>query len=822
MAKNQGYSESYAKASRIIYRIMWLIGMLLVLSLLIFVVLKQLFIKILSFLFDGDYEYKFVKGILDAIRSIIGSITGSSPFSTDWLPHTNKWSESFAHATSNSGAKLMLFLFICLVVLAIAYTVTIIMRHHYGEMAPFLNDSESRKVKRKIIRKIDVGYINRSNKEKNKQKSSLSKFEKKVRRHIRRKLKVRIHTFIPEDSPVAIKHYHIRIRRGKTTPITEQVTKRIKDLHTELTDITGSVKFDQQKSSENFRYFIFEGSKEKAFKEAKSVVKQREEQNSASTTGESSEENELTDGYNYPLDILSENPKKIERQTKKAEKFAEKNQGKVDVLLASMGMQVESKKPRIFNSAIEYIYGTRFTQANKSLDEIAKAVEQELSVQGIKVDKQADNMIINIPLPKDDRIPIDGGKLIKKAFDEGIENPTHAVLGQNVENNPVDFLFSKGPHTLLAGASGSGKSVASKFTLISMLAKSTPDELKMQIIDPKQTDFVPFNKSPFNLTDVITDIKNDVAPFLKYIVYVMEERYTMLKDAGGMENIEEYNEWAEENGKDKLPYIVIFMDEVSDMMVQIQEQVESSIQRLGQMGRASGVHLILSTQRPSREVITGLIKTNLATSWAMSVRSDTDSRIILEQSGAEKLNGQGDMLFSPQGAQPIRAQGANIKRKQLEQIFEALNEKYEKSPSPDYHAYVARKEAEENDEDEESNDTFAAISSLQQTKLDIEQNQDNDVPQFSNDEIKSDSSSNVVNVDEYKSEHSSNSNSEAENKTEKDDDEDDALAKAFKKREERRAARKNKTEDNKDDEENDDKPTFEIDTSLLVRDKDKE
>jgi hypothetical protein len=166
MAKNQGYSESYAKASRIIYRIMWLIGMLLVLSLLIFVVLKQLFIKILSFLFDGDYEYKFAKGILDAIRNIIGSITGSSPFSTDWLPHTNKWSESFAHATSNSGAKLMLFLFICLVVLAIAYIVTIIMRHHYGEMAPFLNDSESRKVKRKIIRKIDVGYINRSNKEK--------------------------------------------------------------------------------------------------------------------------------------------------------------------------------------------------------------------------------------------------------------------------------------------------------------------------------------------------------------------------------------------------------------------------------------------------------------------------------------------------------------------------------------------------------------------------------------------------------------------------------------------------------------------------------
>ncbi|MCG7340169.1 hypothetical protein MHZ36_12805 [Staphylococcus sp. ACRSN] len=808
MAENKGYSERYAKASRIIYRIMWVIGILFAISVLIFVVLKQFFIKAISFLFDGDHWYKVAKTILDVIRNIIGTIIGSDPFGTDWLPHTNTWSESFANATTDSGTKWMTMLLICLVILIVAYIITMVMRHHYGEMAPLLNDSQSRKVKRKIIRKIDVGYINRSNKEKNKQKATLSKFEKKVRRHIRRKLKVRIHTFIPEGSPVAVKHYNIRIRRGKTTTITEQITKKIKDLHTELTDITDNVKFDAQKFSENFRYFIFEGRQEKELKEAKSVIKQREEINNSPSQNVSSDDNDVNNGYNYPLDILSENPKTIAKQTKKAEKFADKNQGKVDVLLASMGMQVEAKKPRIFNSAIEYIYGTRFTQASKSLDEIGKALEQELSVKDIKVDKQADNMIINIPLPQDDRIPIDGGKLIERAFSEGIENPTHAVLGQNVENNPVDFLFSKGPHTLLAGTSGSGKSVASKFTLASMLAKSTPDELLMQIIDPKQTDFVPFNRSPFNLTDVITDIKNDVVPFLKYIVYVMEERYTMLKNAGGMENIEEYNEWAVENNKDKLPYIVIFMDEVSDMMAQIQDEVELAITRLGQMGRASGIHLILSTQRPSREVITGLIKTNLATRWAMSVRSDTDSRIILEESGAEKLNGQGDMLFSPQGTQPIRAQGANIKRKQLEQIFDALNEKFEKPPSPDYHAIVARKEAEENGEDEESNETFSAMTALQSTRLE----QDSQVGQQSIENYE-------VNSDLNKNDSAHTFEEPMKNDVnESEEDEEDELTKAIRNREKRRAARKNK---NESDEETEDQPTFEIDTSNLVRDKDR-
>lgn len=818
MTHNTGYSESYARASRIIYKIMSIVGWLFIAAFVLFVILKQFFVKILSFLFDGDHVHTVLKTIVDIIGTIVSTITGKASFSTEWVPHTNHWSASFEHATTHSGATLMMWLGISFVVLLLAYIFTIVMRHHNGEMAPLLNDSESRKVRRKIIRKIDAGYIDRSERKGKEKHRKPSKFELKVKRHIRRRLKVRIHTFIPENTPVPIKHYHIRLLAGKTDPINEKIKRRIKDLEITLTQITNGISFDQQKTSKDHRYYIFEGRQQKELKEAKSVVERRKEKYNQA---EYSNGEEQSDDYNFPLDILSEDPQKIEQKTRKAEKFAERNQGKVDILLASMNMQVEAKPPHIFNSAIEYVYGTRFSKTTKSLDEIAKAVEQELSIPDITVDKRADNMIINIPLPEDDRIPVDGGILIKEAFSSVIENPTQGVLGRGIKNQPVDFLFSKGPHTLLAGTTGSGKTVASKFTLISMMAKTTPDELKMQIIDPKQADFVPFNKSPYNLTDVITDVRNDAAPFLKYIVYVMEERYTMFKNAGGTENIEEYNEWAEEHNKEKLPYILVFIDEVADLMIQIQDEIEAPIQRLGQMGRASGVHLIMSTQRPSREVITGLIKTNLPTRWAMRVANDVDSRIILDESGAEKLTGVGDMLFAPQGNRPIRVKNPNITRKQIDKIFSHLNEKFEKSPSPDYHAIVARREAEENGEDEEANDTFEALSGLQQTRLDsakttaktTSSKENKSTPSESKDESQK---SNVVTLQS----HDNSSEPAVEKQSESNTEENDALAQAIANREKRKKARKRKDENLEEQEE--EQPTFELDTSNLIRDKDKE
>src|SRR5699024_9335333 len=566
----------------------------------------------------------------------------------------------------------------------------------------------------------------------------------------------------------------------------------IKDLHTELTDITNGISFDQMKTERNNRYYIFEGSQEKELKEARSVIKKREEM---AQTDNNSLETGNDDIYTFPLEILSENKDKIVRQRKKARQFAEDNQGTIDMHLASIGLQVEPKDPEVGNSAIEYMYGTRFTTATKSNDEIKDSLEKALNIVGVTAYTKAKDLVINVTIPEKKRIPVDGEEIIRKVFDNEVEAPTHAVLGQGIDNKPLDFPFSEAPHTLIAGTTGSGKSVLSKFFLVSMLAKTTPDDLRMQIIDSKYIDFVPIEKSPFNFSNVITDIKNDAVPFMKYLVIMMEERFKMFKDkAGGTENLVEYNEWALENGEEKIPYIVVFIDEVADMMNQVQDEIEEPIQRLGQKGRAAGIHLIMSTQRPSREVITGLIKANLPTKLALSVGSDVDSRIILGTNGAEELNGKGDMLFSPDGSVPQRAQGANITRKQLNAVFDALNEKFEKPVYPDYHAKVAREEAKENGEeyDEGANENFAAVSALQQSRLEI----DND--------------------NELNQEHSSEKTvNKKKSDSERTEEEQKALQRAIASREKRKKERQNKHQEEP-------KPKIQIDTSALVRDSEKQ
>lgn len=715
MSNSNKNSYPFALISKIIYKALWIFSILTIAAFLIFIVLKKLVLKIIEILFDGDYLYRSINWIADALGGIFATVF-SSTWTPDasWVPHTDKLSSSFAEATQNSGIGILKFLIICVVLLAIAYLFTIIMRHHKGEMAPMVNDIESSRLRRKIIRKVDAGYINRSGE----QKKKYNKIDKKTKRHIRRRLKVSIHTSIPNGYPMPVKKYHIRIRRGRTTAINNKLLSKIKDLHTELTDMTNGISFDQMKTETNRRYFIYEGSQEKQLKEARSVIKKREK-----LVEEKGKDNVVNNGtgdiYTFPLDILAADQNKIEKQTKKAEKFAEDNQGIIDTQLASMDMQVEAKNPKVGNGAIEYVYGTRFSTATKSLDTIKEALEKALKIDGVTVYSRANNMIINVPLPEKKRIPVDGENLIRKVFDEEIEDPTHAILGQGVDNDPLHFAFSEAPHTLIGGTTGSGKSVLSKFMLISMMAKATPKELRIQIVDPKYVDFVPFEKSPYNLNDVITDIKNDAVPFLKYLVIQMEERFKKFKnEAGGTENIKEYNEWAEKNGNEKMPYIVVFIDEVADLMNQVQKEIEEPIQRLGQKGRACGIHLILSTQRPSREVVTGLIKSNLPTRLALSVGSEVDSRIILDETGAETLKGKGDMLFAPQGSKPTRAQGANITRDQLNQIFDTLNEKFEKPIYPDYHAIVERAEAKEDGGtyDEGDNPQIAAMSSLQSSR----------------------------------------------------------------------------------------------------------
>ena len=238
-------------------------------------------------------------------------------------------------------------------------------------------------------------------------------------------------------------------------------------------------------------------------------------------------------------------------------------------------------------------------------------------------------------------------------------------LGKDISGNPVIADIGKMPHLLVAGATGSGKSVCINTIINSLLYKSTPDEVKLLLIDPKVVELAHYNGIPHLLSPVVTDPKK-AANALNWAVAEMNKRYKSFAELG-VKDITSYNEKSET----KLPKIVIIIDELADLMMACANEVEDYICRLAQMARAAGMHLIIATQRPSVDVITGVIKANVPSRIAFAVSSQTDSRTILDMGGAEKLLGKGDMLFYPLGAaKPIRLQGAYISEEDSDKVID--------------------------------------------------------------------------------------------------------------------------------------------------------
>ncbi|PLT34543.1 DNA translocase FtsK [Bacillus sp. V5-8f] len=246
-------------------------------------------------------------------------------------------------------------------------------------------------------------------------------------------------------------------------------------------------------------------------------------------------------------------------------------------------------------------------------------------------------------------------------------------LGRNISGEAVLAELNKMPHLLVAGATGSGKSVCINGIITSILMRAKPHEVKMMMIDPKMVELNVYNGIPHLLAPVVTDAKK-ASQALKKVVSEMERRYELFSHTG-TRNIEGYNDHVtrhnmEENDKQPLlPYIVVIVDELADLMMVASSDVEDAITRLAQMARAAGIHLIIATQRPSVDVITGVIKANIPSRIAFSVSSMTDSRTILDMGGAEKLLGRGDMLFLPVGAsKPVRVQGAFLSDQEVEDV----------------------------------------------------------------------------------------------------------------------------------------------------------
>ncbi|PRS01112.1 cell division protein FtsK [Bacillus sp. NMCN6] len=296
----------------------------------------------------------------------------------------------------------------------------------------------------------------------------------------------------------------------------------------------------------------------------------------------------------------------------------------------------------------------------------------------IKLSLSAKDIRIEAPIPGKNTIGIEVPNLHSKmvflremirssAFRDN-PSPLTAALGLDISGQPVVVDLQKMPHGLIAGATGSGKSVCINTILVSLMFKASPDEVKMLLIDPKMVELAPYNYIPHLVSPVITDAKTATAA-LKWVVDEMERRYELFAHSGVRE-IKRFNELVKEKQMgEKLPYLVVVIDELADLMMVAPNEVEESICRIAQKARACGIHLLIATQRPSVDVITGLIKANIPTRIAFSVSSQVDSRTIIDMAGAEKLLGKGDMLFLENGSgKPTRLQGNFVSDREIDQV----------------------------------------------------------------------------------------------------------------------------------------------------------
>lgn len=283
---------------------------------------------------------------------------------------------------------------------------------------------------------------------------------------------------------------------------------------------------------------------------------------------------------------------------------------------------------------------------------------------------------VGIEIPNAQTAMVSVREILETIKPEDDDKKLLVTFGQDIMGNSVTWQINKTPHMLVAGSTGSGKSVCINSFIVSMLMRTKPDEVKLVLVDPKKVELSMYNGVPHLLAPVVTDArKANIA--LKKIVVEMERRYDEFERTG-TKNIEGYNKYIDKQNElnpnepqKHLPFIVVIIDELADLMLVAAKEVEDSIMRITQMARAAGIHLIVATQRPSTDVITGVVKANIPTRVAFAVSSQIDSRTILDMTGAEKLLGKGDMLFLPQGENiPIRVQGTFISDEEIKAVVD--------------------------------------------------------------------------------------------------------------------------------------------------------
>lgn len=406
--------------------------------------------------------------------------------------------------------------------------------------------------------------------------------------------------------------------------------------------------------------------------------------------------------YEIPSLNLLGKPKQG-KQHGKEYRDMQSNARKLEQTLESFGVQARvmqiHRGPTVTRYEVQPAVGVKVSKIVNLADDIALALAaKDIRIEAPIPGKSA----IGIEVPNAEVAVVTLREVLENNSYQDTEGKLNVGLGRDISGEPIIANLAKMPHLLVAGATGSGKSVCINGIITSLLFKAKPHEVKLMMIDPKMVELNMYNGIPHLLAPVVTDARR-ASMALKKVVVEMEKRYELFSKSG-TRNIDLYNQMVAQTGNGQpLPFIVVIVDELADLMMVAAGDVEDAICRLAQMARAAGIHLIIATQRPSVDVITGVIKANIPSRIAFGVSSMTDSRTILDMGGAEKLLGRGDMLYLPMGAsKPIRVQGAFVSDSEVESVVEYVKNQL----TAKYHEDMIPSEPEQSSESQPEDDLY--------------------------------------------------------------------------------------------------------------------
>jgi DNA segregation ATPase FtsK/SpoIIIE and related proteins len=567
-----------------------------------------------------------------------------------------------------------------LLFIAVAYMVTIAFRHHEGELQPFKDDRMARTIRRDVIKNLELNVLDYDDKGKVKN----SKQDVKAR-DILRRMAIEVHTRKEVNGSDFLSIATVKIERPKNKAIRKVLEGTFfKDLPSELTFATEELfAFSERLTEKEFYFFEAKAivTEEYVYK-IEEAQKKLQEALGKGKKSDGSDEVEIIDTGifteekgSWDIEVLHDKKlqEKIVEQTKLAEEEVANLYLSLETFISSNEkVNLQFVSMRATNSNAQFVYTKPKGVNNMGTEQMKENLESDLGKQDINITLRAGQIIIQIPL--DNKITADAYTNYKKAF-IGKKNlpPLQALVGVDTEGLPRTYDLATAPHILTAGTTGSGKSVGINMIYLSIILHNSPDVVKFIIIDPKKTEFTPYKKSPYLYTDVITDMDGAKNAF-NAVVTEMERRNSLFEKIG-VRNLQTYNQKVSPDKRE--PYLILIADEVADLIMTNGDEVEDSMQRLGQKARSAGILIHIATQTPRADIIKGKIKANLPSQIVYKVANSIESDIAIGESGAERLLGKGDTYVKwSDNPSLVRVQGVFLTDENINDIIDSTIQKY--------------------------------------------------------------------------------------------------------------------------------------------------